>query len=251
MNTVPKSWLPAVTMERVICHWSAGAYNASWLDRKHYHLVIEGDGNLVRGDRSIADNTRPIRGAYAAHTRRCNTGSIGVALACMAGAVERPFSAGRYPMTTAQWETLAHVVADCCRAYSLKVTPKTVLSHAEVQDNLGIAQRGKWDFARAVDDWEAEGARNVGDRLRAAVKRALSAEPEAEPNAATPVDMEMSGVVTAASLNFRREPRGDLTGSLLRGVSVAIIDTDGDWLNVRTPAGYVGWVHGRYVAIGA
>ena len=251
MPTLPQSWLPAVTMERVICHWSAGAYDASWLDRAHYHLIVEGDGNVVRGDRSIADNAAPIRGAYAAHTRACNTGSIGVALACMAGAVERPFSAGQFPMTTAQWDTLARVVADLCRAYDIKVTPQTVLSHAEVEPTLGIWQRGKWDFTRAVDDWGAEGARSVGDRLRAAVKAALSADDEDELDVPDAGEMEMLGTVTASSLNFRRTPAGDLTGSLPRGVVVAVIDTDGEWLNVRTPAGYVGWVHGRYVAIGA
>jgi hypothetical protein len=249
--TVPEAWLPAVTMERVICHWSAGAYDASWLDRAHYHLIIEGDGNLVRGDRSIADNARPIRGSYAAHTLNCNTGSIGVAMACMAGAVERPFSAGLYPMTTAQWDGLAAVVADLCRAYDIKPTPKTVLSHAEVQDNLGIAQRGKWDFTRAVDDWSAEGARAVGDRLRAAVKARLNGDDVADTAEPDLAEMEMRGVVTASTLNFRSAPSGPLTGSLPRGTVVAVLEVEHDWYRVRTPAGYVGWVYGRYVAIGA
>ncbi|MER8369697.1 hypothetical protein NKH70_28955 [Mesorhizobium sp. M0991] len=37
------------------------------------------------------------------------------------------------------------VVAELCKYYRIKVTSKTVLSHAEVESNLGIEQRGKWD----------------------------------------------------------------------------------------------------------
>ncbi|MGF7055404.1 hypothetical protein GGC47_004615 [Bosea sp. OAE752] len=48
------------------------------------------------------------------------------------------------------------------------MTPKTVLSHAEVQGTLKIAQRGKWDIARLAFDPSAVGAKACGDTFRAA-----------------------------------------------------------------------------------
>lgn len=254
---IPPTWMPRVTMKRVICHWSAGTHEASWLDRKHYHLIIEGDGNLVRGDRSIADNAAPIRGNYAAHTLRCNTGSIGVSLACMAGARERPFTSGSYPMTQVQWKTLAPVVAELCRVYEIPVTPQTVLSHAEVEDSLGIKQRGKWDYTRLPFDPSVQGAREVGDKLRREVQEAMDGLARPTPPIAEPTDCpraeaqahELIGFVTASWLNFRRDPNGEIVGGLPRGTRIAIQDVDGAWYQARTPGGYLGWVHGRYVAL--
>ena len=76
-------------------------------------------------------------------------------------------------MTKAQWDKLAVVVADLCRFYGIPVTPKTVLSHAEVQGTLGITQRGKWDFTRLAFAPEVKGAKACGDLLRTAVARLL------------------------------------------------------------------------------
>ncbi|UGB24863.1 peptidoglycan-binding protein [Methylorubrum sp. B1-46] len=62
------AWLPSAKMERIIVHWTAGPHKATGLDRSHYHIIIQGDGTLVRGDRSIADNEAPpghLRGAHA------------------------------------------------------------------------------------------------------------------------------------------------------------------------------------------
>ena len=170
---VPLSWMPAGRLERIIVHWTAGQYRASGLDKSHYHILIEGDGALVRGTPSIAANAIGGSGPRASHTLNCNTGSIGVSLCCMAGAVERPFNPGKAPMTTEQWQRLPGVVADLCRRYSIPVTPRTVLSHAEVQVNLGIAQRGKWDIARVVPAPDLVGAKACGDALRAAVSAHL------------------------------------------------------------------------------
>lgn len=169
-GAVPADWMPAARMSRIIVHWTAGNHQASADDREHYHLLIEADGKLVRGVPSIALNDAGgAKPGYAAHTLNCNTGSIGVSLCCMAGAIESPFKAGTAPMTRTQWDALPRVVADLCRRYGIAVTPKTVLSHAEVQANLGIAQRGKWDIARLAFDPSVTGAKACGDRLRAAV----------------------------------------------------------------------------------
>ena len=92
----------------------------------------------------------------------------------MLNAQENPFKAGPYPMTKVQWDRLVLVIASLCRFYKIPVTPKTVLSHAEVQGNLGIKQAGKWDFTRLAFDLYVKGAKACGDRLRSEVTAALS-----------------------------------------------------------------------------
>ncbi|QEL21715.1 N-acetylmuramoyl-L-alanine amidase [Bosea sp. F3-2] len=173
-GVLPADWMPAARMNRVIVHWTAGVHRASGLDRTHYHILIEGDGHLVRGSSSIALNDAGgAKKGYAAQTLNCNTGSIGVSLCCMAGATESPFNAGSAPMTRVQWEALPAVLADLCRRYSISVTPQTVLSHAEVQSTLGIAQRGKWDISRLAFDPSVVGAKASGDLFRAATAKLL------------------------------------------------------------------------------
>lgn len=175
--SMPTEWMPAADMDRVIVHWTAGAYTASSLDREHYHAVIEGDGNLVKGHRSIKDNEyigNKNSDHYAAHTRGCNTKSIGISMCCMANAVESPFDAGKFPMTQYQWDAMTSVVAQLCKRYGIAVTEKTVLTHAEVQPTLGIQQRGKWDITRIAFDSTVKGPSGVGSKLRNEVKAKLA-----------------------------------------------------------------------------
>ena len=174
-SIIPADWMPAAKMQRVIVHWTAGTHTASDNDRSHYHVLLEGSGKPVRGIPSIKLNEVVKTGSgYAAHTLGCNTGSIGVSMCCMGGAIESPFSAGKYPMTREQWDAMTSAVADLCRRYSIPVTDKNVLSHAEVQNNLGITQRGKWDFTRLAFDPSVVGAKACGDKMRADVRAKLS-----------------------------------------------------------------------------
>lgn len=178
--TIPADWMPAAKISRVILHWTAGSHKATDFDRKHYHVLIEGDGKVVKGFPSIALNSEPkAREGYAAHTLNCNTASIGLSLCCMGGddVKERPFNAGRYPLTKSQWDMASTVAAELCKRYGIKVTPRTVLSHAEVQVNLGITQRGKWDIAILPFDASFNTAKKVGDRFRAEVAAKLAGKP--------------------------------------------------------------------------
>lgn len=159
-------------MERIINHWTAGTYKPNATDKAHYHILIDGDGNEVPGVHPISANEK-ARGDYAAHTLGCNTGSIGVSCCSMAGSTESPLDFGRYPLNEAQWETLIAVNARLCRQYGIAVTPKTVLTHAEVQANLGIRQRNKWDIAYLKFRPDLKGAKAVGDELRAQVAKRL------------------------------------------------------------------------------
>jgi N-acetyl-anhydromuramyl-L-alanine amidase AmpD len=174
-KVVPAHWMPPGRLERIICHWTAGQHRASDTDLAHYHILIEGDGKLIRGESPISANGIGGTGKRASHTLNCNTGSIGVSLCCMAGAREQPFEPGKAPMTAVQWERLVRVVADLSRRYDIPVSPQTVLSHAEVEANLGIKQRGKWDFTRLAFDPSVKGARACGELLRAGVAAVLAA----------------------------------------------------------------------------
>jgi hypothetical protein len=171
---IPTSWMPKADIVRVIGHWTAGGYAPSEGDRSHYHLIIDGEAKLVRGIPTISANGLPkVRAGYAAHTLNCNTGSVGISIAAMALAQERPFRAGKAPIKLAQWATFVLACADLCEAYGIVPTPKTLLTHAEVQANLGIKQRGKWDIAVLPFDLSRNTAKLVGDSLRADVKRLL------------------------------------------------------------------------------
>lgn len=167
------AWMPWAKMDRIIWHWTAGTNKANSIDKKHYHVLIEGDGKLIRGDHSIDDNEAPIRGAYAAHTLNCNTGSIGVSLCGMRQAKESPFQPGPSPITREQWEMLSRLLAELCKRYAIPVLNSTVLSHAEVQGTLGIKQRNKWDITRLPWDRSVVGATQVGNQMRAMVKALL------------------------------------------------------------------------------
>lgn len=182
-------------MKRVIAHWTAGGYKASSLDLKHYHHVVEGDGNIVRGNHDISDNESTKNGDYAAHTRSLNTGSIGISMACMAGAKESG-DYGKYPMTAAQFDAMCRKIAEYCRDYGIEVTPQTVLSHAEVQGTLGVKQAGKWDFT-VLPFNGFKGAKKCGDHMRWKVKQYLAGDVEpsevvapAPKPAAPPKEME-------------------------------------------------------------
>ncbi len=157
----------------IVFHWTAGGPKASGLDRSHYHYLIEGDGTVVPGALPPDANINTSDGKYAAHTRNANTGRIGVALCGMAGAVERPFSAGASPINWRQVNTLVGLLADLCRRYDIPVTRSTVLSHAEVQPTLKITQAGKWDIAWLPGMPAPIDPIAVGDRIRADVMKLL------------------------------------------------------------------------------
>lgn len=157
----------------IVFHWTAGGPKASALDRKHYHFLVQQDGTVVAGNRQPEANISTRDGDYAAHTMNANTGRIGVAMCGMMGAVERPFVAGPAPINWPQVNALCGLLADLCRRYSIPVARHTVLSHAEVQPTLGIAQRGKWDVAWLPGMTAAADPVMIGDRIRADVLKLM------------------------------------------------------------------------------
>lgn len=231
MNTalLPSAWTPPCAMQRVIIHWSEGRNLANDTDRAHYHLLIEQDAKgivkVTRGDHSIADNASTGDGDYAAHTRGCNTGSIGVALCGMMGCQESPFVAGPAPITLAQWRLLEDVVAELCQRYRIPVTMETVLCHGEVQRNLKIKQRGKWDPMKWPWD-ESIQSGSIGGLFRMAVQK------------------KISGAKTATAPVQPPAPTRTVIlpdGTVLTNPTVRVEDGD-TWLALRWLATHYGWI---------
>lgn len=252
--TVPASWMPAAKMSRVHLHWTGGAYAANATDRKSYHILIEGPPNvrLVRGDKSIKANEAGSGMTPASHTLNANTGAIGVSICSMGGTDvrESPFVAGKYPITREQWDMAIDALANLARRYAIPVTPKTILTHAEVQANLGIVQRQKWDITRLVFEPKAIGAKAVGDLMRRSVAAVLDGgfPPDPIPETMKPRRYKVTGV-RPSTLTFRDGPNGKARGALPEGTIVEkLTETPEGWWQVRTPAGYVGWVYSSYLA---
>jgi N-acetyl-anhydromuramyl-L-alanine amidase AmpD len=174
-------------MKRIIMHWTAGGHTANATDKRHYHFIVDLDPNgkprVVAGNQPVEANERiakPNDGdTYAAHTRGTNTGSIGVAVAGMRSARERPFSAGPSPMTEGQIDLLVAFVADLAKQYGIPVTPSTVLTHAEVEPTLGIKQRNKWDIMWLPGMNATQDPIQIGNILRARIKAAQAGRPTA------------------------------------------------------------------------
>jgi hypothetical protein len=174
-GVVPQDWMQAATIDRIILHWTVGKHEPSEYDKDHYHILVSGKGKVVRGNCDISGNSSTAKkGKTASHTKDCNTGSLGISLAGMIGAEERPLNLGAHPITKEQWDMAAVVAAELCKRYKVPVTPRTVLSHAEVQANLGIQQRGKWDVAILPWDRTFDTARECGDLFRKLVQEHLN-----------------------------------------------------------------------------
>lgn len=240
---VPTDWMPPASMKRIHVHWTGGGHRANALDKNSYHVLIEADGNLVRGNKSIKLN-EVSSNRMAMHTLNANTGAIGVSICCMLEARENPFNPGNFPMTRIQWDIAMGVIADLARRYNIPVSDRTILTHAEVQPNLGIQQRNKWDITRLAFDPSIQGARAVGDRMRNEVAAAMG---NGSP-VTVPAGQRFRVVgVAPDKLNFRRSPDGEITGSLPEGTVVEKLDESGIWWKVRTPASFTGWVAGRFL----
>ena len=188
-------------MQRVVWHWTAGGHTANASDKRHYHFIIEGNGTVVAGNHPPEANAHianPKDGStYAAHTRGLNTGSIGIALAAMRGAQERPFSAGPSPITEAQLDALARLTARLCTQYGIPLQRDTVLTHAEVQPTLKIAQRGKWDICWVPGMSDVGDPVAVGDGLRDRVANTLLANPADDSQRANPIIKLIRAIIAA------------------------------------------------------
>jgi hypothetical protein len=161
-------------MKRIHWHWTAGRHQPNDAEMNAYHRLITGDGRIIHGAHTIAANVPPLRrNEYAAHTLNANSYAIGVAVCAMFGAQERPFKTGKYPITAEQIEQLVYLSAKLGRDYNIPASPSHMLTHAEVQANLGIRQRAKWDIIWLPGMDAPTNPRIVGDELRNRVAAAM------------------------------------------------------------------------------
>lgn len=156
---------------RIIMHWTASSYGiGSNVD--HYHFVFDGEGEEFPGKLKPEDNISVSDKVYTPHALNANTGAVGVAIACMAGAKERPFSWGPYPIRQVQVDAMCRKVASLAAQYGIPIDRRTVLTHAEVQPTLGIRQNGKWDISVLPGMDRAGNAIEIGDTLREQIRLA-------------------------------------------------------------------------------
>lgn len=158
-------------MQRIIMHWTAGADGVNDVEADSYHLLVGRDGTVTQGDFAISANIPPLMdNLYAAHTRACNSRSIGIAMDAMAGAQERPFKPGLYPITEIQVDAFCREVARLSVEWNIPVIRTKVLTHAEVQGTLGIRQNNKWDITWLPGMTKPGLPLDVGDVLRKRIR---------------------------------------------------------------------------------
>ena len=145
-------------LHRLHFHWTGGGNKANATDRAHYHFLFEGDGHEIAANH--------IQAALA-HTKNANSGALGLSLCGMAEAVERPFSAGKAPITEAAVAAMIRRAAELCVAFDIPVSRWSTLTHAEIQPTLGIPQRQKWDVNFLPGMTAPTDPITAGDRLRA------------------------------------------------------------------------------------
>ena len=136
-------------MKRIILHWSGGAYKPNAKEKRCYHYLIDGEGEVHNGDFTPEDNLNCNDGKYAAHTGGGNTGSIGIALC---GMLDYSYNGkirklGEYPLKQIQFERAYELCAQLCKKYALDINPITVMTHYEFgKRNLQTSSAGKIDI---------------------------------------------------------------------------------------------------------
>ncbi|HWR42783.1 peptidoglycan recognition protein family protein [Sporomusa sp.] len=132
-------WKNAKALDRDVklyLHWSAGHYNQFWDD---YHINIDSDGSVYVSTTDLAE--------LKAHTWHRNSGAIGIALLCCAGANTNDL--GKESPTGLQIEAMAQVIAVLCKALDLIIDSEWVMTHAEAADQDDYGPKTtceRWDL---------------------------------------------------------------------------------------------------------
>lgn len=152
----------------IVWHWTAGAKGFIELERKAYNALFSVTGDWIDGNSTIQEqvNYDWKNGVGASHTKSMNTGWIGASVDAMAGAQESPLKWGSNPITWTGIDAMLDWTMDVCEEYDIPVSPWTTLSHAEVEQTLGVKQRNKWDYKVLPGYTQSVDARMVGDILR-------------------------------------------------------------------------------------
>jgi hypothetical protein len=100
-----------------------------------------------------------------------------------------------------QWDKLVEVLAQLATHYGIPITQNTILTHAEVQTNLGVKQNPKWDITVCplYGHIQKGTAKEVGDLLR---KEIVDARFTAAPAIAEPTESAAGWIVDPGGSRF-------------------------------------------------
>lgn len=138
---------------RIHWHWAVSTYDVTPRVRSHYNGVFDYEGNEYDGGAPAQHQANYSYGQNkvgVSHTLSANTGSVGLSVACLSGVrpdwSEMSVIQGKYPVTWKAIDAMLEKTAELCEAFDIYPSKWTTLNHAEVQPNLGIRQKGKWDI---------------------------------------------------------------------------------------------------------
>ena len=155
-------------MNKIIIHWTAGAYMPNSTDLRHYHYLIDKNGRINYGIFKPEDNENCNDGKYAQHTGGGNTGAIGVALCGMYG-FSSVTKLGHYPLTKIQCEALFSFVAKLSKKYKIKIDNNHIMPHYEFGlKNPHTTSAGKIDIIY-LPSYPQIKRQKIGDFIRSKV----------------------------------------------------------------------------------
>ena len=152
-------------IDHIYIHHTAGTYKMNDLEKSHYHICIEGDGSV-----KINSELDELK----SHTWRRNSGAIGIAICCAAGAIcyrDENIAWGKYPPKQIQITETAKVVAILAKTLEMPIDRLHVLTHDEVAviDNYDIKSSDpdcRWDLRWLDDPGTGERHKRGGDVIR-------------------------------------------------------------------------------------
>jgi hypothetical protein len=159
-------------IKRVHWHWTASTYRVTDKVKSHYNHVYDHNGIEYEGGSPAIDQADySPNGKGVSHTLNANTGAVGLSCVSMAGADVNwgtsVVSVGEFPITWDSIDSMLKRTAFYCKLYDIKPSRWTTLTHCEVQTNIGIRQRGKWDIRVLPNDlFKLLSERQAGDILR-------------------------------------------------------------------------------------
>jgi hypothetical protein len=156
---------------RIHWHWTVSGYSVTPQTVKHYNGVFDCEGNEYDGGSPPQHQANYGYNMGVSHTLNANTGSVGLAVACLAGVKpdwgSMTVKQGKYPITWNSLDSMLEKTMELCKLYNIYPSPWTTLTHAEIQPNLGIRQRGKWDIQILPDEpTKIISAIDAGNKLR-------------------------------------------------------------------------------------
>ena len=158
-------------MKRLILHWTAGKYLPNSCDLEHYHYLVSGKGEVIKGLYAPEDNLDCSDGHYARHTGGGNTASIGVAICAMYG-FKNELNVGNYPITAIQFERTMKLCAELLKKYGL--SSGSLQTHYEFgQAHPESTSYGKIDIIH-IPPYPAVTRHEAGRFIRSKVKWYLS-----------------------------------------------------------------------------